>query len=153
MSTRVDMAIMLPGHTRRPFGFLGASIIGRDNPSRYIIRPVRYRNTYQTATEESMENTVKSAQLHQLEEKFYKACDQIVMIDRKLQDITLRYNHANEEGHRSMRYNRRLQLVTLEGVRAAFYQFAELTANKMTELRCELFGDEVLLQDEYDSDC
>lgn len=94
-----------------------------------------------------------TTQLQQLEEKFYKACDQIILIDRKLQDMTLRYNQANEEGHRSMRYNRRLQLVTLEGVRAAYYQYAEVAATKMTELRCELFGDEILLdEDEYGSD-
>ena len=95
----------------------------------------------------------KTTKLRELEDKFYKACDQIVIIDRKLQDMTLRYNTANKDGHRSMRYNRRLQLVTLEGVRAAFYQFAEITAEEMTELRCELYGDEILLQDgTYDSD-
>jgi hypothetical protein len=47
-----------------------------------------------------------------------------------------------------MRYNRRLQLVTLEGVRAAFYQFAEITAEKMTDMRCQLYGDEILLEDD-----
>ena len=87
---------------------------------------------------------VSPPELVKLEEKFFKACDQIVMIDRKLQDMTARYTTANREGHRSMRYNRRLQLVTLEGVRAAFYKFAEITAEKMTELRCQLYGDEIL---------
>jgi len=101
-----------------------------------------------------MDNSALTTQLHQLEVKFYKACDQIIMIDRKLQDMTLRYNHANKDGHRSMRYNRRLQLVTLEGVRAAFYQYADTAAERMTELRCQLHGDEILLEDNpYDSDC
>ena len=99
-----------------------------------------------------MDNSTLTSQLHQLEDKFYKACDQIILIDRKLQDMTLRYNNANKDGHRSMRYNRRLQLVTLEGVRAAFYRYAETTADKMTELRCQLYGDEILLEDDaYDS--
>ena len=100
-----------------------------------------------------MEKAMKASLLLQLEDKFYKACDQIVIIDRKLQDMTLRYHSANRDGHRSMRYNRRLQLVTLEGVRAAFYQFAEIAADKMTELRCQLYGDEILLEDDrHDSD-
>ena len=99
-----------------------------------------------------MENTMKTSQLIQLEEKFYKACDQIVIIDRKLHDMTLRYNSASRDGHRPMRYNRRLQLVTLEGVRAAFYQFAEITADKMTVLRCHLHGDEILHEDDTSSD-
>lgn len=98
-----------------------------------------------------MENTLKTSQLHQLEDKFYKACDQIVIIDRKLQDMTHRYNNANRDGHRSMRYNRRLQLVTLEGVRAAFYQYAEITADQMTELRCQLYGDEVIVPGDDDT--
>ena len=76
-----------------------------------------------------------SYELAKLEEKFFKACDQIVVIDRRLKDMTVRFDTANHAGHRSMRYNRRLQLVTLEGVRAAFYQFAEMTAEKMTHLR------------------
>jgi hypothetical protein len=95
-----------------------------------------------------MDNAMKTSQLLQLEEKFYKACDQIVVIDRKLHDMTVRYDNANRDGHRSMRYNRRLQLVTMEGVRAAFYQFAEITADKMTELRCQLYGDEILLEED-----
>jgi len=94
-----------------------------------------------------------TAQLSKLENKFYKACDQIIIIDRKLQDMTQRYNTANKEGKRCMRYNRRLQLVTLEGVRAAFYQYAEQTAEKMTELKCQLQGEEVSTDDEsYESD-
>jgi len=92
-----------------------------------------------------------TAQLSKLEDKFYKACDQIIIIDRKLQDMTQRYNTANKEGHRCMRYNRRLQLVTLEGVRAAFYQYAEKTAERMTELRCQLQGEELLTDDESDA--
>lgn len=100
-----------------------------------------------------MDTATQTSELHQLEEKFYKACDQIVIIDRKLQDMTHRYNVANKTGHHSMRYNRRLQLVTLEGVRAAFYQFAEITAGKMTDLRCQLYGEDALLEDDsQDSD-
>ena len=100
-----------------------------------------------------MDCSTMTAHLSELEDKFYKACDQIIIIDRKLQDMTQRYNIANKDGHRCMRYNRRLQLVTLEGVRAAFYQYAEKTAEKMTELKCQLQGEELLTDDEsYESD-
>ena len=91
-----------------------------------------------------------AAQLYQLEDKFFKACDQIILIDRKLLDMTKRYDTANKDGHRCMRYNRRLQLVTLEGVRAAFYQYTEKTAEKMTELSCQLHGETLLEHDESD---
>ena len=91
--------------------------------------------------------------LQTLEDKFYRACDQIILIDRKLKDMSSRYAAANKNGQRSMRYNRRLQLVTLEGVRAAYYQYAQQAAEKMTALRCQLYGEEVLMdEDSYDSD-
>ena len=100
-----------------------------------------------------MENMRQVENLHNLEEKFYKACDQIIVIDRKLQDMTIRYEEANKTGHRSLRYNRRLQLVTLEGVRAAFYQYAEKAAEEMTRLRCQLYGQQILLENsDSDSD-
>ena len=100
-----------------------------------------------------MDKSTLRAQLRQLEDKLYKACDQLVLIERKMQDMTIRLNRAIQDGNRSMRYNRRLHIITLEGVRAAFYVYAETAADKITELRCQLEGDEILLRDDpYDSD-
>ena len=80
-----------------------------------------------------------NSQLDLLENKFFRACDQILIIDRRLKDLSSRYLSANDEGNRMMVYTRRLQLVTLEGVRTAYYQYAQRAADQMSELRCRLY--------------
>lgn len=75
------------------------------------------------------------AELYETECRFKKACDQVILLNDRLQGLQLRYNKAKEENHRSFRYNLRLRMATVEGVRNAYYEFACEKAEKIAELR------------------
>jgi hypothetical protein len=76
--------------------------------------------------------------LIEAENKFIKACQQISVIDRKLQALHHRHRLANATGNRAMRYTIRLTLVTIEGVRTAYYEYAHMKADEIADIRKEL---------------
>ena len=51
-----------------------------------------------------------------------------------------RYSKAKQDNFRCFRYNLRLKLAVIEGVRNMFYDYAYVKAEKVAELRYELFG-------------
>ena len=90
---------------------------------------------------------VQLQQLQDVEQRFFKCCQQIILIDQKLDIVQTRYNRADKDNFRSLRYSLRLQLATVEGVRNAYYEYAKSKAQKMTQLRQVLFGSEIAVQD------
>ena len=76
--------------------------------------------------------------LHETEMKFKKACEQVVLLNDKLEGLQRRYDKARNENHRSFRYNLRLKMATVEGVRNAFYEYACEKAERIAELRYEV---------------
>ncbi len=92
-------------------------------------------------------------QLFETEMKFKKACEQVVLLNDKLEGLQRRYDKARIENHRSFRYNLRLKMATVEGVRNAYYEYASGKAERIAELRydvMQLDGD--ASQDDDDSD-
>ena len=90
---------------------------------------------------------VQLQELQDVERRFFKCCQQIVLIDQKLDIVQTRYNRADKDNFRSLRYSLRLQLATVEGVRNAYYEYAKSKAQKMAQLRQVLFGSEIAVQD------
>jgi len=85
----------------------------------------------------------KQALLTSAEERFQRACDQIVLLNLKLSDVQKRYKRAREENNRAFRYPQRLRLAAIEGVRNMYYDYAYSMAERVSELREELFGETV----------
>ena len=85
--------------------------------------------------------------LQDAERRFFQCCQQIVLIDQKLDIVQTRYNRADSDNFRSMRYSIRLQLATIEGVRNAYYEYAKSKAQEMARLRQELFGVDTAVED------
>ena len=85
-----------------------------------------------------MENSSAYEELYDTETRFRKACEQIILLNNKLEELQSRYNWAREEDRKSFRYNLRLKMATCEGVRNTYYEYACLKAEKIAELRCEL---------------
>ena len=85
-----------------------------------------------------MEHLQLLVELSQTETRFKRACDQVVLIDGKLQGLQRRYDKARNENHRTFRYHLRLKMSTVEGVRNAYYVYACRQAEKIAQARRHL---------------
>lgn len=73
--------------------------------------------------------------LSETEFRFRRACEQVVLLNNKLQDLQVRYDRARRNELRSFRYNIRLRMSGVEGVRNAYYEYARQKADKVLYLR------------------
>jgi hypothetical protein len=86
------------------------------------------------------------------ERRFRRACEQIVFLNNKLEDLQRRYAKAEMDNRKSFRYSLRLRLAVVEGLRNTYYDYAHGKANHVAELRQELFGENVLVVEDDISD-
>lgn len=90
--------------------------------------------------------------LSDAERRFRRACDQIVLLNQKLGEVQKRYKNARNTNNRSFRYNLRLKLAVVEGVRNMYYDYAYIKADQVADLRRELFDESVEIISGSDSD-
>ncbi|KAK3092651.1 hypothetical protein FSP39_005394 [Pinctada imbricata] len=90
--------------------------------------------------------------LEETERKFRRACEQIVLLNFRLKYVENRYTKAKLANLRNFRYNYRLQLAVVEGVRNMYHDYARMQAEKITELREQLYGEIIQIQDGEDTD-
>jgi len=76
-----------------------------------------------TKTETDSVQEMKN-ELTQTEIRFRKACNQINLLNRKMESIHKRYNCAKKNNHRVFRYKLRLRLAVVEGLRNMYYEYA-----------------------------
>lgn len=75
---------------------------------------------------------------HMVDRKFRRACQQIRLLNHRIEDAQIRYDRAYKNNQRSFRYTCRLQLATLEGMRNMFYEYASHRANELEALQEDL---------------
>ena len=85
--------------------------------------------------------TAKFSALHRAQKKFRKACIQLKLLNKQLTDTKDRYSRAKDDNFRCFRYNLRLKLAVIEGVRNMYYDYAYVKAEDVARLRQDLFGD------------
>ena len=73
--------------------------------------------------------------LERLETNFRRACDQIVLMNKKLEACNVRYRRAKRCDTKSFRYPLRLRLSVTEGVRNMYYAYAQRKAEQVDEMR------------------
>ena len=95
------------------------------------------------ATKTSKNRLDKNFFLIDNEKKFKRACKQILQLNQRMDEMQFRYTKAKQANHRSFRYNLRLRLAVIEGLRNMYYDYAHHKAEAVAELRRELFGEEV----------
>ena len=90
--------------------------------------------------------------LKRTQHQFRRACDQIVLLNQKMEFVLHRYHRARDIGARSFRYKLRLRLAVVEGVRNMFYEYANRKALNIVNLRRSLFGEivEIVTDDDYE---
>ena len=82
----------------------------------------------------TMEKSNIHAELYEAENRFRRSCEQIILLNSKLDDLQLRYDKARIVNHKSFRYNLRLKMATVEGVRNSYYEYACWKAETVAEL-------------------
>ncbi|KAK6178891.1 hypothetical protein SNE40_011376 [Patella caerulea] len=64
--------------------------------------------------------------LSETEYRFRRACEQVILLNNKLQDLQVRYDRAKRDELRPFRYNIRLRMSVAEGVRNAHQKADEV---------------------------
>jgi len=77
---------------------------------------------------------------HMTDRKFRRACQQIRLLNHRIEDAQTRYDRAYKNNRRSFRYTCRLQLATLEGMRNMFYEYACNRADELEALQEDLIS-------------
>ena len=72
------------------------------------------------------------------ERHFRYACQQVMIISRHVEEATRRYHNADRTGDKIFKYNIRLRLSVLDGVRNMYYEFAAKKAAEIVELQQHL---------------
>ncbi|WAR28903.1 hypothetical protein MAR_014607 [Mya arenaria] len=85
--------------------------------------------------------TAKRLILRRTQDHFRCACDQIILLNRRMEGVLFRYHAARANTNRGFRYKLRLRLAIVEGIRNMFYEYANRKASEIVNLRRELFGE------------
>ena len=77
--------------------------------------------------------------------KFKRACDQILQLNGRLDEISKRYLSAKDNNNKLFRYSLRNRMLIIEGMLTAYCNYAKLKKSELIKLRSKLNGSE----DEY----
>ncbi|XP_014668729.1 PREDICTED: uncharacterized protein LOC106809991 [Priapulus caudatus] len=78
--------------------------------------------------------------LHDAEQKFDKACQQIIVLDQQIRDLETLYKRAVKSKKNAFRYNLRLKLSVITGVKMMYHHYAGTQAEEINRARHSLGG-------------
>ena len=84
------------------------------------------------------------------ESKFTIACQQLILLNRRVTEAEVRYRRAAADRKHAARLSLRFRLLTLEGVRQMFYDYATKMADHLDRLRT--MAGMIVIREEDDSD-
>lgn len=85
-------------------------------------------------------NLEKKHELIFAKRKMLKCIQQINLLDKTINRIVWRYQKAKDEGNRCFRYNLRVRLTAIEGVRDVYYECLRKTAADINTMRRALYN-------------
>lgn len=71
--------------------------------------------------------------------RFRKACEQIVLLNSKLDNTRVRYSKARKMNKRSAKYTLRMKIAVIENIRDAYYAYACQKADAIEVAKKEHF--------------
>ena len=92
--------------------------------------------TIETTT--SLRTDVATSLFAETDAKFKKACGQLILLNNLIRSLQIRYDRAVASNNRIFRYSVRLRLVTIEGMRNAFHEYATHLADALDQLEDDL---------------
>ncbi len=72
------------------------------------------------------------------QQKFEKACQQIILLDQQIRDLEVRYKRAVKYKKNSCRYNLRLKLSVVTGVKMMYHHYATTKAEEIQKMRRQM---------------
>lgn len=93
-----------------------------------------------TATALEMDPISTQIELLKTNIQFESVCEQIRLLNHRLDALHTRYSRANSGSHNRSRYTLRLQVSTLENIRNMFVEYASSKADQLIHLQCQLSG-------------
>ena len=88
-----------------------------------------------------MENLYIHAQILESQRRFQRACDQIVLLNAKMETLNWKYEQAVGASQKNFRYTVRMRMLVLEGILQIFCRYASLKKNETMNLRFKLDRD------------
>lgn len=85
-----------------------------------------------------MEQVDLDDRLLEARQKFEKACQQITVLDQTIRDLEVRYKRAVKNRKNSFRYNLRLKLSVVTGVKMMYHHYASTKAEEINRLNRQL---------------
>lgn len=76
--------------------------------------------------------------MRRMERRFKRVCRNLVLMNNNIRAVKARYDRAVKLDRKTMRYNMRLRILTLEGVRNMFFEHAEERADQLDDMEKEL---------------
>lgn len=92
------------------------------------------------STSAMVDNAYFQEKLIDAQSKFEKACQQIVLLDQKIKDLEVRYKRAVKHKKNSFRYNLRLRLSVVTGVKMMYHHFASTKADELHRLHRQRYA-------------
>lgn len=92
------------------------------------------------STSAIVDNAYIQEKLNDAQAKFEKACQQIVLLDQKIKDLEVRYKRAVKHKKNSFRYNLRLRLSVVTGVKMMYHHFASTKADELHRLHRQRYA-------------
>lgn len=86
------------------------------------------------------------------ESLFRRACEQVFVLNKDIEKLTIRFDDAEAMGNKALRYHLRLRISVMEGVRNMYYEFAALKATVITELQHHVLAFDAHNDSSSDSD-
>ena len=88
-----------------------------------------------------MEKLNIHAQILESQRRFQRACDQIVLMNHKMETLNWKYEQAVGASQKHIRYTIRMRMLVLEGILQMYCRYAFLKKNQTMNLRFKLGGD------------
>lgn len=90
--------------------------------------------------------------LQEAERKFDKACQQIIILDHQINDLETLYKRSVKSKKNAFRYNLRLKLSVITGVKMMYHHYAGTQAEEINRIRRSLRSYFVTDMENDDSD-
>merc|ERR1739842_57090 len=93
----------------------------------------------------SFDRSLTEEKLHDAEQRLAKSLQQIVVIDSQIRELEILYKRAQKSKKNASRYNLRLKLSVVSGIKMMYYHYSSSKREEINRLRTQLFGDDYQL--------
>ena len=91
------------------------------------------------------ERSLTEEKLHDAEKRLSKALQKIRVIDDQIRELEILYKRAQESNKNASRYNLRLKISVVSGIKMMYYHYASSKREEIYNLRDQLFGNDYQL--------